>query len=99
MDNITKELHKYIEQKKGVCGGTPIIKNTRIRVIDIVIEYELLGYTPYEIIEAHPQLNLQQIHDVLSYYYENREGIDNEIENRQEYIREAQKKFRSVIPE
>jgi len=32
-----------------------------------------------EIINAHPHLKLEQIHDALSYYYENRKELDEKI--------------------
>ncbi len=93
MSRTTKLLHPYIGQKSGVCGETSIIKGTRIRVIDIVIEYELLGFSPDEILEAHPHLRLEQIHDALSYYYENRKAIDKEMQTKLKDIEKFQKEY------
>lgn len=76
--------HCSIVRNKKICGGNPIIRGTRI--VDIVIEYEYLGYSTDEIVNAHPYLSLSQVHDVLSYYYENREQIDEEIRKRKEEI-------------
>lgn len=64
--------HPYIESIERVCGGSPVVKGTRVRVVDIAIEYEYLGRTPDEIIDAHPHLKLEHVYDALSYYYENR---------------------------
>ena len=74
---LSKETtsHPYIVINKDVCGGSPIIEGTRTRVIDIAIEYEVLGHSPDEIIRSHPQVSLYQIHDALSYYYENRDNL------------------------
>ena len=80
--------HPYITQDEQISNGSPIIVGTRTRVIDIVIEYEYLGYTPDEIINAHPYLTLSQVHDALSYYYEHQEKIDQEIKKRKERIEE-----------
>jgi len=93
MNKAVKFLHPYITQKTGVCGGVPIIRNTRIRIIDIAIEYEYLGLAPDEILESHPHLRLEQIHDALSYYYENREEIDREIKSRLKEIAKFQKVY------
>ena len=71
--------HPYITKKSGISKGSPIIAGTRMRVLDIIIEYEYLGHSPDEIISAHPHLILPQIHDALSFYYEHREEMDQEI--------------------
>lgn len=86
MSTIPSIHHCSIVRNKKICGGNLIIKGTRTRIIDIVIEYEYLGYSPDEIVNAHPYLSLSQVHDVLSYYYENREQIDGEIRKRKEEI-------------
>ena len=41
-----KSRHLYITRKKAVCGGKPIIAGTRLKVSQIAIEYERLGWTP-----------------------------------------------------
>lgn len=88
MDQVVKKeiLHRYITRDEKICQGTPIIAGTRIRVIDIVIEYEKLGYTPDEIVNAHPHLSLAQVHDALSYYYENRKEMDERITQDKRFI-------------
>lgn len=91
MNKVVITLHPYIVQRSGVCGGVPIIKNTRIRVLDIALEYEYLGLSPDEILEAHPHLRLEQVHDALSYYYENRAELDKEIKSRLKEIKRFQK--------
>ena len=57
-----------------------------IKLVDIIIEYEYLGYAPDEIVNAHPHLILPQVHDALSFYYERREELDKEIRLRKEKI-------------
>jgi len=71
-----KLSHPYIQRDQKICTGSPIIKGARVRVIDIAIKYEYLGRTPDEIVSAHPHLKLKQVHDALSYYYENRNELD-----------------------
>lgn len=89
--------HPYIVKKEDVCNVSPIIEGTRTRVVDIAIEYELLGYSPDKIIDSHPYLNLSQVHDALSYYYENREELDERIEQDQEFIRQLRERFPSKM--
>jgi uncharacterized protein (DUF433 family) len=89
--------HPYIVVNKDVCDGSPIIEGTRIRVIDIAIEYEVLGRSPDEIIRSHPHVSLYQIHDALSYYYENRDVLDKKIKHDQEFITRLKMKFASKM--
>jgi len=85
--------HPYITKKSEISKGSPIIAGTRMRVLDIIIEYEYLGHSPDEIISAHPHLILPQIHDALSFYYEHREEMDQEIRSRKEAIVKLREKF------
>jgi uncharacterized protein (DUF433 family) len=85
--------HPYITNEKSVCGGSSVIAGTRMRVIDIAIEYDRLGYSPDQIVDLHPHLSLEQIHDALSYYYENRDALDQEIELRKNHIEQLNKKY------
>jgi uncharacterized protein (DUF433 family) len=89
--------HPFVVVNKEVCGGSPTIGGTRTRVIDIAIEYEILGLSPDEIINAHPYLNLSQVHDALSYYYENRAALDKKIGEDQIFIKGLKKQFISKI--
>ena len=94
---IESTNHPFVVKNKDICGGSPIIEGTRTRVIDIVIEYEILGHSPDEIISSHPQLNLPQVHDALSFYYENRDELDLKAEQDQEFIARLKKKTSSKI--
>ena len=83
-----KLKHPYITCKKGICGGKPIIEGTRIKVAQIAIEYERMGMTPDNIVGAHPHLRLPQVHDALSYYYENIEEINADIRAGERFVKE-----------
>jgi uncharacterized protein (DUF433 family) len=85
--------HPYITREAGVCGGSPIIGGTRMRVIDIAIEYDRLGHSPDHIVDLHPHLSLEQVHDALSYYYENRDALDQEMVLRKNRIEATSKKY------
>ncbi|MFZ3135989.1 MAG: DUF433 domain-containing protein [Thermodesulfovibrionales bacterium] len=95
---IPRQLkHPYISVNPKISRGSPVIAGTRLRVIDLVIEYDRLGFTPDQIIDGHPHLSLEALHDALSYYYENRAAIDNEISQRKENIRKLSQKFPSKL--
>ncbi len=94
MTTVTKKVkHPYIIRKNGTCSGKPIIQGTRIKVAQIAVEYERMGMTPDEIVQAHPHLTLAQIHDALSYYYENVEEINDDIRAGEQFIEEIKKLY------
>ena len=95
---IESTNHPFVVKNKDICGGSPIIEGTRTRVIDIVIEYEILGHSPDEIISSHPYLNLPQVHDALSFYYENRDELDQKAEQDKEFIARLKKKIPTKTP-
>lgn len=95
--DTVKTNHPYIMCIRGICDGSPILAGTRTRVIDIVIEYTMLGRSPDEIIDAHPYLDLAKVHDALSYYYEHMEELDAEIQTRIRDINELRAKFQSKV--
>src|SRR3990172_2404639 len=94
-----RSKHPYISINPKISRGSPVITGTRIRVIDIAIEYDRLGLTPDQIIDAHPHLTLEAIHDALSYYYENRSMMDKEIKNKKDMIRKVAQKVPSILKE
>lgn len=80
-----KIRHQYIERKKGVCGGEPVIVGTRINV-SLIAEMEKSGYTADEMVAMYPHITHSQVYDALSYYYHNRDEIDKMIEeNKEDY--------------
>lgn len=85
--------HPYIERNSKISQGSPVIAGTRTRILDLIIEYEYLGKTPDQIIDAHPYLSLAQVHDALSYYYDHRKEIDQEIKDRKDKIEELKDKY------
>lgn len=71
--------HPYIEVYQSRSGPRPVIKGTRVRV-STVVGYTRMGYDAEKIAnELLPHLNLAQIHDALSYYYDHRDEIDQEL--------------------
>lgn len=84
---MLKTSHAYLARNSGISGGSLVLKGTRIRVIDIALEYEYLGKSPDEIVRAHPHLSLAQVHDAISYYYENQRNLDAEILKRREEMK------------
>ena len=71
--------HPYVTARKGVCGGKPVIAGSRIPVWGIV-GWLRKGYSAEKIQrEIYPSLGLAEIHDALSYYYDYKEEIDQQL--------------------
>ncbi len=94
---VKKINHPYITRKDGVCGGRPIIAGTRIKVAQIAIEYDQMGKTSDEIIQSHPHLTLTQVHDALSYYYDNIEEISEDWKANETFVEEMKKQYTSIL--
>ena len=95
-----KLKHPYIVRTKEICGGKPIIAGTRIKVAQIAIEYDRMGWTADEIVQAHPHMTLAQVHDALSYYYDNAEELNADIRAEKQFIENLRKQYsRSILEE
>ena len=68
-------VYSHITKIPGVCGGRPCIDHTRVRVVNVVF-LQQEGYTPEQILEQYPDLNLGQVHAALAYYYDHPDEID-----------------------
>lgn len=62
--------------------GIARIGNTRVSVMDIVLDRTAYHLLPEEIAEEYDGLSLAQIYAALSWYYDHREQVDAEIERR-----------------
>lgn len=76
---ITKAEHLHIEKNPNKYEGKAVIKGTRIPVASIVNHYRS-GMSIEEILEGYPNIAPAQLFDVLSYYFDNKEEIDRELE-------------------
>src|SRR5882762_9798441 len=63
------------------------LTGTNIKVIEVALDKLAYGWSPEEIHFQHPGLLLAQIHGALSYYYQNQECLDTEIERRRREAR------------
>lgn len=74
-----KTKHPYIISLKTHCGGSPMIAGTKFPVRSVVFYILKQGMTSEELVKEFSHLTLPEVYDALSYYYENREVIDEEI--------------------
>jgi uncharacterized protein (DUF433 family) len=79
MNSEVATEHPHIVRKPGTCGGSPLIKGTRITVRHIAVLWKQ-GETVEEIVQSFPHLRPSWVHDAISYYLDHAEEIDREIE-------------------
>lgn len=71
--------HPYVEVYQSRSGPRAIVKGTRVGV-STVVGYIRMGYDAERIAnELLPHLTPAQVHDALSYYYDHRDEIDQEL--------------------
>jgi uncharacterized protein (DUF433 family) len=91
------EARNHIEQTPGVCGGKPRIAGSRIRVQDIAVLHEYLGKSADEIVVEYPHITLADVHAALTYYYDNLERIEQDIQDGEAFAEEMRAKNPSKI--
>lgn len=82
--------HPYIVSRKGYCGGSPVIAGTKFPVRSVVNYVLRQGMTPEELVAEFHHLSLAQVHDALSYYYDNQAEIDRDLAANTEDVVRAQ---------
>ena len=92
-----KTKHPFVSIDPRIAGGQPVIRGTRIKVMDIAIRYEFMGLSADRIIDEYPHLKLEQIHDALSYYYEHKDMFDKKYQEDQAFLIQMKKKYPSKL--
>lgn len=62
--------------------GVPLIAGTTTKVIEVVLDHQVHGWSPEEIKDQYPYLSLGQIHSALGYYWDHQAELDQDIQRR-----------------
>src|SRR5215813_15141246 len=90
---------EHIVATPGTCGGKPRIAGHRIRVQDIALWHERLGYSVAEIVAHYPQLTLAEVHAALAYYYDHQEEIQDDIAQAEALVERMKREIPSKLQE
>jgi uncharacterized protein (DUF433 family) len=63
-------------------SGTAWIDDTNVKVVEVILDHLAYGHSPEEVHLQHPHLSLAQIHSAFAYYFDHRQQLDTEIEDR-----------------
>ena len=64
----------------------PLIAGTTMKVVELVVAQRAYGWTPEEIQINHRHLSMGQIYAALAYYWDHREALDADIQQREAYV-------------
>ncbi len=64
----------------------PMIADTTMKVIELVLAHLAYGWSPDELHFQFPHLTLGQIHSALAYYWDHRAELDKDVERRLESV-------------
>jgi len=80
--SVIAAIEHIVEDDHGVAW----IRNSKVKVIEIILDQQAYGWSPEEIHFQHPHLSLGQIHAALAYYYDHQTKLDTEIQKRLEEV-------------
>ncbi|MHC1726151.1 MAG: DUF433 domain-containing protein [Syntrophobacteraceae bacterium] len=84
--NETRYQHVVLDERK-----VPVIAETNMKVIELVLEKTAYGWSPEELHFQHPFLTLGQIYSALAYYWDHQEELDRDIERRLRAMEETRR--------
>jgi uncharacterized protein (DUF433 family) len=84
---MSTQIATHIEVRRNRDGqDRAYISGTRVRVQDVYAYAELQGMSPDEIVQQLPHLSLGQVHAALSYFFDHREQILNELREDEQFV-------------
>ncbi|HMF16232.1 MAG TPA: DUF433 domain-containing protein [Gemmataceae bacterium] len=86
-----------IVSKPDVCGGSPCVASSRIRVQDIYVWHELHGQSADEIVSNFPHITLADVHAALSYYWDHRDEIQQQMKADDAFVGTMMQKYPSKL--
>ena len=90
---------EHVKITPGIGGGKPHIAGQRIRVMDIVLWHNKLGWSPDEIVSQFPRLTLADVYAALTYYWDHKKEIEAEIRRAEEVEAKARSRHPSKLME
>ena len=83
----TNTEYKYVHlDEKNVA----IITGSTMKVVELIASVKAYSWTPEQLHENYPHLSMSQIHSALAYYWDRQAEIDADMEEREEYVKQAE---------
>jgi uncharacterized protein (DUF433 family) len=68
----------------------PLIAGTTMKVVELVLDHLAYGWSPEELHFQHPCLTMAQIHSALAYYWDHKAELDQDVEQRLQFVDQVQ---------
>lgn len=78
---------------------SPVIAETTMKVIELVLDHKAYGWSPEELQFQHPYLTLGQIYSALAYYWDHQEVLDADIERRLQQVETLRRNSKPTLLE
>lgn len=75
--------YKYIELDDN---GIALIANTTMKIGELITSHLTYGWSPEELHFQYPHISLSQIYSALAYYWDFKDTIDAEMQQRLERV-------------
>lgn len=73
---------------------TPVIRDTSMKVVELIEAHQAYGWSPAEIHFQHPYLSMEQIYAAFAYYWANKEALDADMARRFAYAEKMRQQTR-----
>ena len=71
--------------------GVPLVADSTMKVVELVLERQAYGWSPEELHFQHPYLSLGQIYSALAFYSDHKEELDEDIARRRKQVEELRR--------
>lgn len=85
---LTATEYKYVQLDER---NVPIIAGTTMKVVELITSVKAYGWSPDELHFNYPYLTMSQIHSALAYYWDHKEEIEADMEQREQYAEQLQR--------
>jgi uncharacterized protein (DUF433 family) len=96
---MSQTTTERIVSKPNVCGGSPCIAGTRVRVQDVYVWHELQGLSADEIVSRIQHISMGDVYAALSYYWDHRDEILEQMQEESEFVARMKQKHSSPLQE
>ena len=87
-DGTSAPEDRFVHEVPGVCGGYPVIRNSRISV-RVIVELYRQGASVDELAELYPHIGKERVQGALDYYAQHPARVDEDIERNRRAWEEA----------
>ena len=78
-------------------NGVPWVDDTKVKVVEVILDHLAYGHSAEEIHLQHPHLSLAQVHAAFAYYYDHQTEMEDDLERRRQRVAGLQQKVGTTL--